>query len=89
MANARPGLPRWKAAAAGLAATAAIVALLLHGGGEVPGPPGSSAEETAFSSQLPVLGEGEDAQVTSDGTLSVRAFHSEFGAMTITEYYIP
>lgn len=81
---------RRKAAFAALAAAAALVlALNLPSRDESPNR-GAPAERLAFDT-APALAQvpGTEAQITSDGGLSVRTYHQASGAMTITDYYAP
>lgn len=80
---------RWTAAA-GLAAAAIAVVLVLPDG-SLEAPPSRQAESEPSESplQVPVFYEGMEAQVTAEGTLSVRSFHPGSGVMTVTDYYMP
>ncbi len=82
---------RWKTiAAAGFAVVAVVVALLAPNGGlESPLPQRTAVDIPRPAAQLPVLEPGSEAQVTSQGNLSFRAFHAGSGTMNITEYYAP
>ncbi len=88
--RALPGRRRWGIAGAALAAAAALGALFLQVPDtrrEIsPATPRTGLLQPADFGGLPV---GADAQVTADGHLSFRAFHSGSGQLTITEYYVP
>ncbi len=82
---------RWKtAAAAGLVATAAILALVVPNRGvDDPDPQRAAVQQLHPDGQAALFDAGAEAQVTARGSLSARAFHPGSGTMTITEYYAP
>ena len=81
---------RRKAAFAALGAAALAIALILPFPGDESPDRGTSAERLAYDT-VPALERfrGTEAQLTSDGSLSVRAYHQASGALTITDYYAP
>lgn len=81
----------WKAAAgAALAAAAVTAALFLpEQGNDTTTPAIAIAEPSDDPWAESALFEGGEAQITSTGRLSVRAFHSGSGTLTITDYYAP
>lgn len=81
---------RRKAAFAALAVSALAVALILPFPGDEASEQGSPVENFAYDT-TPTLAqvEGTEAQITSDGGLSIRTYHQASGAMTITDYYAP
>lgn len=81
---------RRKTAFAALAAAALAVALILPFPGDESSDQGTPVEDLAYDT-TPTLAqfEGTGAQITSDGSLSVRTYHQASGAMTITDYYAP
>jgi len=89
----RDGVPvRWRRRAAYAAFASAALALTLI----LPLPNDESSERVApveglAYDEAPVMPhlEGTEAQITSDGSLSVRAYDHASGTMTITDYYAP
>ena len=81
---------RWKAAA-GVAATAALIAVTLIPveREEPPAQAMAIGQLDPDLTRLPAAFDGMAAQITSEGYLAVRAFHQGSGTMTITEYYAP
>lgn len=89
----RASIPvRWRRKVAYAAFAAAALALTLI----LPFPKDESSERVApveglAYDEAPVMAhlEGTETQITSDGSLSVRAYDQASGTMTITEYYAP
>lgn len=89
----RDGVPvRWRRRAAYAAFASVALALTLI----LPFPNDESSERVApveglAYDEAPVMPhlEGTEAQITSDGSLSVRAYDHASGTMTITDYYAP
>lgn len=81
---------RRKAAYAALAVAALAVTLILPFPSDEASEQGSPVENLAYDT-TPTLAQfdGTEAQITSDGGLSVRTYHQASGAMTITDYYAP
>lgn len=81
---------RRKAAFAALAAAALALALTLSFPGGEPSDRSTPGESLAYDA-TPTFAQiqGAEAQITSDGGLSVRAYHHASGALTITDYYAP
>ena len=81
---------RRKAAFAALATAALALALILPFPGDESSDRGTPVENLVHET-APALAqfEGTEAQITSDGSLSVRTYHQASGAMTITDYYAP
>lgn len=83
---------RWKvAAASGLAAAAATLALLLLPGENSPASPErAKAVQPVPAMDVPLdVHDGLEAQITSDGRLRVRSFQAGSGQLAITDYYAP
>ena len=92
--NAGPQTRRrgWRLAAAGAGAAAVAVAIALIlpvGSREPPVPRRSAAEGVLPPAKVTLLYEGVEAQLTAEGTLSVRSFHPGSGVLTVTDYYAP
>ena len=81
---------RRKAAFAVLGAAALAIALILPFPGNESPDQGAPAEQLAYDA-VPALAQfqGTEAQLTSDGSLSVRTYHQASGSLTITDYYAP
>ena len=88
----RPSAGRWRwnaAAGAGLAAAIAVALLLPveNRDSHEPDMVGAIPSEATWS--MPGTGAGTEAQLTAEGGLTVRAFHSGSGTLTVTDYYAP
>ena len=81
---------RRKAALAALGAAALAIALILPFPGDESPDQGIPAEPLVHD-LAPALAQfqGTEAQITSDGSVSVRTYHQASGALTITDYYAP
>lgn len=81
---------RRKAAYAALGAAALAIALILPFPADETPDRDTAAERLAYDA-MPALEQfqGTEAQVTSDGSLSVRTYHQASGSLTITDYYAP